>query len=45
VELAATIRDGTAFVIASQDPTGTPAAKPTDRAVFRTFLAGIRFQR
>ncbi len=45
VEPAVTIHDGAAFVIASQDPTGTAASKPTDRAAFRTFLAGIGFQR
>jgi hypothetical protein len=42
VEPAATIQDGTAFVIASQDSTGTPAAEPAGRAAFRAFLAGIR---
>ena len=42
VELAVTIHDGTAFVFASQNPTGTTAG---DRAAFRKFLAGIRLQR
>jgi hypothetical protein len=42
VELAVTIHHGTAFVFASQNPTGTTAG---DRAAFRKFLAGIRFQR
>ena len=39
VEIAVTVHDGTGFVFASQNPTGTTA---TDRAAFRTFLAGIR---
>jgi hypothetical protein len=39
VEIAVTVHDGTAFVFASQNPTGTTA---TDRAAFRKFLAGIR---
>jgi hypothetical protein len=42
VELAVIIRHGTAFVFASQNPTGTTAG---DRAAFRKFLAGIRLQR
>jgi hypothetical protein len=42
VEIAVTVHDGTAFVFASQDPTGT---KATDRAAFRQFLAGIRLRR
>lgn len=42
VELAVTVRHGTAYVFASQNPTGT---EPTDRAAFRNFLAGIRLQR
>jgi hypothetical protein len=42
VEIAVTVHDGTAFVFASQDPTGT---KATDRAAFREFLAVIRLQR
>jgi hypothetical protein len=39
VEIAVTVHDGTGFVFASQNPTGTTA---TDRAAFRKFLAGIR---
>jgi hypothetical protein len=39
VEIAITVHDGTAFLFASQNPTGT---KATDRAAFRKFLAGIR---
>jgi len=42
VETAVTIDHGTAFVLASQNPTGTTAG---DRAAFRKFLAGIRLQR
>lgn len=42
VEIAVTIRHGTAFVFASQNPTGTA---PTDRAAFRNFLTGITFPR
>jgi len=42
VEIAVTVRHGTAFVFASQNQTGT---KPTDQAAFRNFLAGIRLQR
>ena len=42
VEIAVTVHDGTAFVFASQNPTGT---KATDRAAFRAFLAGIRLKR
>jgi hypothetical protein len=45
VELAVTTHDGTAFAIASQNPTGTPAAELTDRAAFHTVPAGIRIQR
>ena len=44
VELAVTIHDGTAFVFASQNPSGT-GSQSADRAAFRTFLASIRFQR
>ena len=40
VEMAVTIRHGTAFVFASENPSGT---MPTDRAAFRKFLAGITF--
>jgi hypothetical protein len=42
VEIAVTIHHGTGLVFASQNQTGT---KPTDRAAFRNFLAGIRLQR
>jgi hypothetical protein len=42
VEIAITVRHGTGFIFASQNPTGT---KPTDRAAFRKFLAGIRLRR
>lgn len=42
MELAVAIHDGTAVVIASQDPTRTAAAESADRAAFRTFLAGTR---
>ena len=42
VEIAVTVRNGTGFVFASQNQTGT---KPTDRAAFRKFLTGIRLQR
>jgi hypothetical protein len=45
VETAVTIHDGTAFVFASQDPAGTPATHPADRAAFRNFLGGITFPR
>ena len=41
VEIAVTVRNGTAYVFASQNPTGT---EPTDRAAFRNFVAGIRLQ-
>jgi hypothetical protein len=44
VELAVTIHDGTAFVFASQNPSGT-GSQSADRAAFRGFLARIRFQR
>jgi hypothetical protein len=42
VEIAVTVRNGTGFVFASQNQTGT---KPTDQADFRKFLSGIRLQR
>lgn len=42
MDSAVTVHDGTAFVFASQNPTGT---KATDRAAFRQFLAGIRLKR
>jgi hypothetical protein len=44
VELAVTIHDGTAFVFASQNPSGT-GSHSVDRAAFRKFLASVRFQR
>lgn len=44
VELAVTTHDGTAFVFASQNPSGT-GSQSADRTAFRTFLASIRFQR
>ena len=45
-EAAVTIRRGTAFVFASQNPSGNaPADYAPDRAAFRKFLAGIRLQR
>ncbi len=42
VELAVTVHDGTAFVFASQNPSGT-GSQSADGAAFRTFLASIRF--
>jgi hypothetical protein len=45
VELAVTTHDQTAFGIASQDPTETPAAEPADRAASHTLLVSIRIQR
>jgi hypothetical protein len=44
-EPAATIHDGTAFVIGAQDPTGTPAAAPAGRAPSRPFLADAGLHR
>ena len=44
VNLAVTIHDGTAFVFASQNPSGT-GSQSADGAAFRKFLASIRFQR
>lgn len=44
VETAVTIHDGTGFVFTSQNPTGG-GDNSSDRAAFRRFLAGIRFQR
>jgi hypothetical protein len=44
VEIAVTVHDGTAFVFASQNPSGT-GNQSADRAAFRAFLASIRFQR
>jgi len=43
VETAVTIHDGTGFVFTSQNPTGS-GDKGADRAAFRRFLAGVRFQ-
>ena len=46
VEIAVAVRHGTAFLFASQNPTGmTPTDQPADRAAFRNFLAGIQLQR
>jgi hypothetical protein len=45
VEIATTIHRGTAYVFASQNPLGSVADHSADRAAFRNFLAGIRFQR
>jgi hypothetical protein len=46
VEIAVTVHHGTAFVFASQNPSGTtPTDQPADRAAFRNFLAGIRLRR
>ena len=42
VETAVTIHHGTAFVFASQNPSGTT---PADRPAFSKFLAGIAFPR
>jgi hypothetical protein len=44
VGLAVTIHDGTAFVFASQNPSGS-GSQSADRAAFHKFLASIRFQR
>ena len=44
VETAVTIHDGTGFVFTSQNPAGS-VDRGADRAAFRRFLAGIRFQR
>ena len=44
VELAVTLHDGTAFVFASQNPSGT-GSQGADRAAFRAFLASIQFPR
>jgi hypothetical protein len=43
VEIAVTVRHGTAFVFASQPPPGAQSS-PADRAAFRKFLAGILLQ-
>lgn len=45
VETATTIHHGTAYVFASQNPSGSAANHGADRAAFRKFLAGVRFQR
>jgi hypothetical protein len=45
VETAVTIHARTAFVFASQNPTGATADHRADRAAFRNFLGGIRFPR
>jgi hypothetical protein len=43
VEIAVTVRNGTGFVFASQNPAGiTPTDQPADRAAFSKFLAGIQ---
>jgi hypothetical protein len=46
VEIAVTVRHGTGFVFASQNPPGATTAtdRATERAAFRNFLAGIRLQ-
>jgi hypothetical protein len=44
VEVAVAVHDGTAFVFASQNPSGT-GSQSADRAAFREFLAGIRLKR
>jgi hypothetical protein len=45
VETAVTIHDGTAFVFASQNPSGAGADHRADRTAFRNFLGGIRLSR
>ena len=45
VETAVTIHDGTAFVFASQNPSGAGADHRADRIAFRNFLGGIRLSR
>ena len=45
VEIVTTIHHGTAYVFASQNPSGSAANHTADRAAFRKFLAGIQFQR
>jgi hypothetical protein len=45
VETAVTIHAGTAFVFASQDPSGAAADHRADRAAFQLFLGGIRLPR
>ena len=44
VEIAVTVHHGTGFVFPSQHQPGTPVHYSADRAAFRNFLAGIRFQ-
>jgi hypothetical protein len=45
VETAVTIHAGTAFVFASQNPSGAGANHRADRTAFRNFLGGIRLSR
>jgi hypothetical protein len=47
VEIAVTVRHGTAFVFGSQNPFkfGSQNPRKADRAAFRNFLAGIRLPR
>jgi hypothetical protein len=45
VETAVTIHAGTAFVFASQDPSGAAADHRANRAAFQLFLGGIRLPR
>jgi len=47
VEIAVTVRNGTGFVFASQNPPGATTAtdRATERAAFRKFLTGIRLRR
>lgn len=45
VLMAVTTHHKTALVFAFQDPSGAASAERADRAAFREFLAGIRFQR
>jgi hypothetical protein len=44
VEIAITIHDGIAYVFTFQNPAGS-GGHNADRAAFRKFLAGVRFQR
>jgi hypothetical protein len=46
VDIAVTVRNGTGFVFASQNPPGATTAtdRATERAAFRKFLTGIRLQ-
>lgn len=43
MEIVTTIHEGTAYVFASQNPTGS-GDQNADRAAFRKFLAGVRLQ-